>query len=203
MRDGRQVDPSRQGKPGHRQACRADRPGRRRAGREGAGGELLGLFVNFACHLTVMGGQRIHGRLRVLPPRDPAAALPDSRDLPVGFLLGAAGDVTQVDNRRPGREFGAAWAEMFGLAPRGRGDPGRRPDRLAEEADDRRSPDVRPDPDPRSSEVRREMPKLGLGSGSVADEIYARERELVAKERRQAPGDRARCRPSASATSGS
>ena len=79
------------------------------------GGELLGLFVNFACHLTVMGGSGFTADY-VYHLRETLRRHYKNPRLPVGFLLGAAGDVTQVDNLRPGREFGEEWSSMFGLA---------------------------------------------------------------------------------------
>ncbi len=79
------------------------------------GGALLGLFVNFACHLTVMGGSGFTADY-LASLRQVLRRHYGQPKLPVGFLLGAAGDVTQVDNLRPGREFGEAWADMFGLA---------------------------------------------------------------------------------------
>ena len=75
-------------------------------------GELLGLFVNFACHLTVMGGNGFTADY-VHYFRDTLKRHYQKLLLPVGFLLGAAGDVTQVDNRRPGREFGEEWARCL------------------------------------------------------------------------------------------
>ena len=79
------------------------------------GGELLGLFVNFACHLTVMGGSGFTADY-VYHLRETLRRHYKNPHLPVGFLLGAAGDVTQVDNLRPGREFGEEWSSLFGLA---------------------------------------------------------------------------------------
>ena len=79
------------------------------------GGELLGLFVNFACHLTVVGGPGFTADYAFYL-RETLRRHYKRPNLPVGFLLGAAGDVTQVDNQRPGSEFGTAWGELFGLA---------------------------------------------------------------------------------------
>jgi neutral ceramidase len=68
------------------------------------GGELLGLSVNFACHATVMGGNGFSADY-IHHLRETRRRHYKNPRLPVGFLLGAAGDVTQVDNQRPGREF--------------------------------------------------------------------------------------------------
>lgn len=152
----------------------------------GPGGELLGLFVNFACHLTVVGGAGFTADY-VYYLRETLRRYYKRPDLPVGFLLGAAGDVTQVDNRRQGREFGAEWGEMFGLA-------------LGAEVvqtvarmdwhkdlvlDAVRTSVTIPIRD--AEEAKRSAPATGLGAGSVADRIYARELEELAKERTARP----------------
>jgi neutral ceramidase len=150
------------------------------------GGELLGLFVNFACHSTVVGGPGFTADYAHYL-RETLRRLYRRPDLKVGFLLGAAGDVTQVDNRRPGRESGAEWGEMFGLAlgaevaqavaryewhKDGAVDAVRTVVSIA----------IRDE-----SEVRRQDPKHGLGAGPVAERVYARERRLVAEERAARP----------------
>ncbi len=150
------------------------------------GGALLGVFVNFACHLTVMSGNGFTAdylaNLRQVLRRHY-----DMPTLPIGFLLGAAGDVTQVDNLRPGREFGEAWADMFGLAL------GAEVIQTVERMTWHQDPLIKavqtyveiPIREPR--DVALETPELGLGSGSVAEKVYARERELVAQERARQP----------------
>jgi len=149
-------------------------------------GELLGLFVNFACHLTVVGGPGFTADY-VYYLRETLRRHYKRPDLPVGFLLGAAGDVTQVDNQRPGREFGEEWGAIFGLALSAE---------VAQTVARMNWSDhavlgakithvdipIRDD-----REVDREKPELGLGAGSVAERIYARERQLVAEERAKHP----------------
>jgi hypothetical protein len=152
----------------------------------GEKGELLGLFVNFACHLTVGRGPGFSADY-VYDLREALRKHYKKPDLPVGFLLGAAGDVTQVDNLRKGRESGPEWSEIFGMA-------------LAAEVaqavarmdwkDNAPLEAVRTVvaiPIRDEQEVRRQAPELGLGSGNVAEEVYARERELLAKERAEHP----------------
>jgi hypothetical protein len=152
----------------------------------GPDGALLGLFVHFACHLTVSNGPGFSADY-VYQLRETLRRHYGRKDLPIGFLLGAAGDVTQVDNLRPGREFGPEWCDLFGLA-------------LGSEAIQTVarmtwSKDVPlgalrttvPIPIRGEDEVQRQVPALGLGSGSAADAVYARERELVAKERSEHP----------------
>jgi neutral ceramidase len=150
------------------------------------GGDLLGLFVNFACHLTVGRGNGFSADY-VYDLRDVLRKHFKRPDLPVGFLLGAAGDVTQVDNLRPGREFGPDWAEIFGLALGA--EAIQAISRIAWKAD---APVAAartsvPIPIRNEDEVRRQGPQLGLGSGSAAEKVYTRERELVARERAEKP----------------
>jgi neutral ceramidase len=150
------------------------------------GGELLGVFVNFACHLTVLGGNGFTADY-VCYLRENLRKHYKKPTLPVGFLLGAAGDVTQVDNLRPGREFGEDWARMFGLALAA--ETVQTVERMSWQKD----PLVQAAqtfvniPIRDSGEAGRDTPSLGLGSGSVVDKIYARERELVAEERARRP----------------
>ena len=115
MRDGRQATHPGKGNPDIVKPAGPIDPDVGVLAARAPGGELLGLFVNFACHLTVMGGSGftadyVYHLARHLRRHYKKPALP------VGFLLGAAGDVTQVDNLRPGREFGEEWSSLFGLA---------------------------------------------------------------------------------------
>jgi hypothetical protein len=150
------------------------------------GGALLGLFVNFACHLTVMGGNGFTADY-LASLRQVLRRHFSQPHLPVGFLLGAAGDVTQVDNLRPGREFGEAWADMFGLALGGE------VIQTLERTSWHHDPVVQavqsfvPIPIREPRDVALETPELGLGAGSVAEKVYSRERELVAQERAMRP----------------
>jgi hypothetical protein len=102
-------------------------------------------------------------------------------------LLGAAGDVTQVDNLRPGREFGDDWAAMFGLALGAQ--VAQTVERLAWQKDAAiQAIQVGvPIPIREPRDVALETPALGLGAGATADKLYARERELVAQERARHP----------------
>jgi neutral ceramidase len=150
------------------------------------GGALLGLFVNFACHLTVMGGNGFTADY-VYHLRETLRRHYKNPKLPVGFLLGAAGDVTQVDNLRPGREFGEEWSEMFGLALASEtiqtvGRVVWNKDAVLQAAQT-----FVPIPIREPRDLALERPALGLGSGSVAEKIYAHEREMVAQERAERP----------------
>jgi hypothetical protein len=150
------------------------------------GGEMLGLVVNFACHLTVVGGPGFTADY-VHYLRETLRRHYRRPDLPVGFLLGAAGDVTQVDNRRPGRESGPAWGEIFGLAL------GAEIAQTVARLEWSRDVVVEaalvsvPIPIRDERELGREVPRLGLGSGAATERIYERERELLAKERALRP----------------
>jgi neutral ceramidase len=151
------------------------------------GGELLGVFVNFACHLTVMGGTGFSADY-VYNLRDTLRKHYQKPALPVGFLLGAAGDVTQVDNLRPGREAGEAWSAMFGLAL------GAEVVQTVERLEWKKEVEIHairktvPIPIRELEDSKTiEKPAIGLGAGTVADDAYARERERLAKERAVRP----------------
>lgn len=150
------------------------------------GGELLGLFVNFACHNTVSRGDGFSADY-VYDLREAVRAHYKRPDLPVGFLLGSAGDVTQVDNQRPGREFGPEWSNIFGMAL------GAEVVQTVSRLDWKKETEIAavqtfvPIPIREESEILREGPVTGLGAGEVAERVYTRERELVAKERAQHP----------------
>lgn len=149
------------------------------------GGTLMGVFVNFACHLTVGNGPGFSADY-VHQLRETIRTHYKRPDLPVGFLLGAAGDVTQVDNRRPGRESGPAWASIFGLAIGA--EVLQAVGRMDWKKDAALAAVRTTVPIPiRSEGEEPKEPKAGLGSGSVAEAIYVRERELVARERRDRP----------------
>jgi hypothetical protein len=187
MRDGREI--THPGKPGtahHDAIVRPAGPVDESVGVLAArapDGQVLGLVVHFSCHSTVVGGTkfsadyagylRAHLRSRLGP------------DLPVVFLLGACGDVTQVDNRAPGRDFGPDHADMMGrlLA----GETLRTLNRMTwlDDAPVRVAVEtarcaIRPEPDPKA-----EAPAFGLGSGW--DEVFERERKAVAEQRAKTP----------------
>jgi neutral ceramidase len=149
-------------------------------------GELLGLFVNFACHLTVMGGNGFTADY-VYHLREALRRHYKKPALPVGFLLGAAGDVTQVDNRRAGREFGEEWSNLFGLALAAEVIQTVARMSWSKEAVIRVAQTLVPIAIREPRDGPAEPPALGLGSGSVADKIYAHEREAVEKERARRP----------------
>jgi neutral ceramidase len=147
-----------------------------------ANGDLLGVFVNFACHLTVMGGNKFTADY-VYHLRENLKEHYKNPKLAVGFLLGAAGDVTQVDNLRPGLEFGDQWARMFGLSLAAEtvqtvGRMSWQKDAVVQAAQSFVNIPIRD-----ASEAERATPVVGLGSGATVDKIYAHERELVALER--------------------
>jgi hypothetical protein len=150
------------------------------------GGDLLGIFVNFGCHLTVMGGDgftadyvanlREHVRRHFKNPR-----------LPVGFLLGSAGDVTQVDNQRTGSEFGEDWADLFGLSLSGEVVQTIGRMKWQKTARVRAVQNFAPIPIREPRDAALERPELGLGSGASIEELYARERLHVEQERKSKP----------------
>ncbi len=182
MRDGRQATHPGKGNPDIVKPAGPIDPDVGVLAARAPSGELLGVFVNFACHLTVMGGSGFTADY-VYHLRDTLRRHYRKPGLPVGFLLGAAGDVTQVDNLRPGREFGEEWSSLFGLALGA--EVIQTVARLTwrKDAELNAAQTLVPIPIREPREHPLETPGLGLGSGSVADRIYAHEREEVEKER--------------------
>src|SRR5262249_46833782 len=189
MRDGREVThPGKPGTPHHKDIVGPAGPIDPDVGVLAAktpDGKIAGIVVNFACHNTVMGGDQFTadyaGALRT------HLKLHYGESTPVVFLLGACGDITQVDNMSTATEFGANHADMMGskLAA----ETIRTINRmtwLAEAATAATVESVllplRPDPDP-----DRERPAFGLGSGDTAEAVYTKERKLVADQRHATP----------------
>jgi len=146
--------------------------------------EITGIVVHFACHSTVVGGDLFSpdyaGYLRKhLKAR--------YGDVPVCFLLGPCGDITQVDNMSTARESGPEYADLMGqrLAAEAIRVIGRMT--WLQEAPTAATAEsvpiaIRSDPD-----ADAERPPYGLGSGDKVDEVYASERKLVADERKKMP----------------
>ncbi len=189
MRDGREIThPGKPGTPHHGEIVGPAGPIDPDVGVLAArrpGGEVFGVVVNYACHGTVVGGDRFTadyaGYLRThLKARYGA-------ETPVGFLLGACGDITQVDNLSTAVEYGPDYADMMGrkLAAETVRAIGRTT--WLEEAPVSAAVEtvmlpIRPDPDP-----DRERPAFGLGTGPIFEEAYVKERRLVAEERARTP----------------
>jgi hypothetical protein len=187
MRDGREI--THPGKPGTEHNGDIVRP----AGpidpdvgvlaARAPGGAVAGVVVNFTCHSTVIGGDLFSadyvGRMRKhLQARYGEAVA-------VVFLQGACGDITQVDNQSPAREFGAEHAELMGrkLAAEVERTIGRMSwEKAMTTAAGAESVPIaiRAAPDPEA-----ERPAFGLGSGQ--DDLYASERGKVAEERARTP----------------
>ncbi len=188
MRDGREIThPGKPGTPHHEEIARAAGPTDPAVGvmafRAPGNGPILGLVVNFACHSTIVGGNRFHpdyaGFLRqYLKARY-------GEGVGVVFLLGACGDLTQVDNTAPGSEFGVDYCNLVGqkLAAEAARTILRmewEPVATIAVASERVPLTVRPEPD-----VAREKPPYGLGSSW--DEQFAKGRAKVAAIREKTP----------------
>lgn len=189
MRDGREIThPGKPGTPHHAEIVEPAGPTDPDVGvmaARGPDGTILGVVVHFACHSTVVGGDQFSpdyaGDLR----RHLKARY--GKDTPVVFLLGACGDITQVDNRSTAVEFGPDHADMMGrkLAA----EATRTIDRMTwlddipvATATETVELAIRPEPD-----VDAERPAYGLGSAPSWEIPYARDRALVAEERRKTP----------------
>jgi hypothetical protein len=145
--------------------------------------KLLGLVVNFGCHCTVTEDGSEYSADYVHYLREHLKRL--LAPLPVVFLLGACGDVTQIDNQSAGREKGHAWADTMGAT-------------LAAEAARvvmrmqwRDAAKITATTEDFTVTIRGKdaapSATVGLGSGAEWEEIYARERNFVAEMRRANP----------------
>lgn len=193
MRDGREIThPGKPGTANHNQiVCPAgpiDPDVGVLAVRNPQGGRLRGVVVHFACHSTVVGGDLFSpdyaGYLR-----KHLKAL-HGEALPVCFLLGPCGDITQVDNMSTSIDSGVDCADMMGQKLASEATRVIRRMRWLKEAPvaavvERVPCEIRPEPDP-----KRETPAFGLGSDgkdNVVGKVYAEERKLVAAERQKTP----------------
>lgn len=189
MKDGREI--THPGKPGTPHSHEIVRPAGPTDPDVGVlavrtpGGKLTGVVVNFACHSTIMGGDQFSadyaGQLRK------HLRAKYGENFPVVFLLGCCGDLTQVNNLVPGREFGPEYCDMVGMKLAAETHKTiNRMEWLKEApiAVNRQTPilSIRPEPD-----VDRERPPFGLGSGEGVEPSYADGRKLVAELREKQP----------------
>ena len=152
-------------------------------------GKVVGVVVNFACHSTVVGGDLFSPDYAGYLRKHLKAYYGEGTA--VVFLLGACGDITQVDNLKAGPEGGPEYADMMGM-------------KLAAESIrvitkmtwlkeapvdatvETQPLAIRDEPDP-----EKERPPFGLGSDlskeKKIDEVYANERKLVAELRQKTP----------------
>jgi hypothetical protein len=141
-------------------------------------GSPIGAIVHFGCHPTVTEGGNEYSADYIHYFRKHLCAFLGA-DVPVVFLLGACGDVTQVNNLSKANEFGHDHADMMGST-------------LAhaaytaiEDAEFEESLPLGATIEPTSIRVRseqeaeREIPKLGLSSGDPWPRIYAQEKVHV------------------------
>jgi neutral ceramidase len=189
MSDGRVIThPGKPGTPHHREIVRPAGPIDPDVGVlafRGADAKLIGVVVNFACHNTVMSSGQFSadyaGQLRKHLQRI------YGESTPVVFLLGACGDITQVDNRSTAREFGPAHADMMGskLAA----ETSRTIDRMKwlKEAPVAVHTETVLLPLREEFDVDRERPAFGLGSGASVEEIYSKRRKDLEELRRKSP----------------
>jgi hypothetical protein len=189
MRDGREIThPGKPGTPHHAAIVAPAGPIDPDVGVLAArdpSGRVTGVVVHFACHSTVVGGTEFSADYAGFL-RTHLQARYGSRT-PVVFLLGACGDITQVDNQSTAHEFGAEHADLMGMklaaeAERTIGRMAWLHDAPVQVAVETVALPIRPDPDPDA-----ERPAFGLGSAPSWEAAYARERALVAQERRHTP----------------
>jgi hypothetical protein len=195
MRDGREIThPGKPGTPHHADIVAPAGPTDPDVGvlavrPPGARGKLAGVVVCFACHSTVVGGSEFSPDYAGYLRKHLKAHY--GPNLPVVFLLGPCGDITQVDNLSHGSDFGPDHADMMGLKLAG--ETVRTVNRLTwlKEAPVAAAVEtvplaVRAEPD-----AERERPAFGLGSDTTKekriDAVYAEERKKVAELRRKSP----------------
>src|SRR5262245_58228190 len=75
--------------------------------------KVVGVVVHFTCHSTVVGGSEFSPDYTAYLRKHLQAYY--GENLPVCFLLGPCGDITQVDNQSTGRESGPEYADMMGM----------------------------------------------------------------------------------------
>lgn len=188
MRDGREIThPGKPGTPHHADIVAPAGPIDPDVGVlavRNAKQAITGIVVHYTCHSTVVGGDLFSpdyaGYLRKhLKAR--------YGDIPVCFLLGPCGDITQVDNMSTARESGPEYADFMGQrlaleTIRVIGRAAWLKDAATAATVETVHLPIRNDPD-----VDAERPAFGLGSGEKVDEVYATERKLVAEERKKMP----------------
>lgn len=145
--------------------------------------KLAGLVVNFGCHCTVTEDGDQYSADYVHYIRKHVAGTLGA--VPVAFLLGACGDITQIDNQSTRVEKGHEWADHMGAT-------------LAESIvqavrriawRDDASIRVATKSTPIAVRAGDECPPptMGLGSGENWEQIYEREKPHVAEMRRTTP----------------
>jgi hypothetical protein len=149
--------------------------------------KVAGVVVNFSCHNTVVGGNEYSADYVGYVRKHLKSHY--GENTPVVFLLGPCGDITQVDNQSTAREFGVEHANMMGMKLAAAAI--RSIDRMTwlAEAPTKVATEtamlaIRAEPD-----ADAERPPYGLGSdgSKIVADTYARERELVAEERKKTP----------------
>ncbi len=195
MRDGREIThPGKPGTPHHKEIVAVAGPmdpdvGVLAVRAPGNPDKVLGVVVSFACHSTVVGGSEFSPDYAAYLRKHLQAHY--GAEVPVCFLLGPCGDITQVDNLSVGKQFGPEYANLMGLKLAG--ETIRVITRMdwlktAPLAIALETPllSIRPDPD-----AEAERPAFGLGSDASREQkieaAYANERKLVAEMRRKSP----------------
>src|SRR5205823_9467269 len=116
MRDGREIThPGKPGTPHHAAIVAPAGPTDPDVGVLAARnpkGQVTGVVVNFSCHSTVVGGDQFSPDYAGYLRKHLKARY--GEHLPVVFLLGPCGDITQVDNMSMARESGPEYADTMG-----------------------------------------------------------------------------------------
>lgn len=192
MRDGREIThPGKPGTPYHKDIVCPAGPVDPDLGvlavRE-PGDKLRGVVAHFGCHSTVVGGDLFSpdyaGYLRK------HLKLHYGASLPVCFLLGPCGDITQVDNQSESVDGGVEYADMMGGKLASEAVRVIRRMKWLKEAPVAATVEQVPIRLREEPDAARERPAFGLGSdgkdGAIG-KVYEEERKLVAAERKATP----------------
>lgn len=189
MRNGREIThPGKPGSPHHKEIVAPAGPIDPEVGVlavRSPNGKVTGVLVNFACHSTVVGGDQFSPDYAGYLRKHLKAHYGD--DTTVGFLLGACGDITQVDNMSSARESGPLYADMMGRklaaeAVRVIGRTAWLKEAPLAVTNETVPLAIRPETD-----FDAERPPFGLGSGAKVDEVYRKSRAQLADLRRKTP----------------
>jgi hypothetical protein len=195
MRDGREIThPGKPGTPHHGEIVKPAGPidadvGVLAVRTPGEKSKVVGVVVNFACHSTVVGGDQFSPDYAGYLRKHLKAHYGEGTA--VVFLLGACGDITQVDNLSAGVQAGPEYADMMGMKLAG--ESIRVITRMAwlkeapvDAAIETVPLAIRDEPD-----AEKERPAFGLGSDTTTDKkidaVYESERKLVAEMRKKTP----------------
>jgi neutral ceramidase len=146
----------------------------------------IGAIVHFGCHSTVTeGGNEYSADYAHYIRKHLCAKL--GREVPVVFLLGACGDITQVNNLSEGKETGHDHADMMGRTLADAAYAAIQHATFEHSLRINAASQSMPIRVRSEAEANREVPKIGLSSRDPWPSIYAREKMHIDALRRAHP----------------